>query len=237
MTTVLRVKRRKPKQPAEALLVMCKIKKVHSKYYSQATITTLEKTDQKIFYYATTVKSRTPINENLKAKVRNAILQRQGNKTTASVASEELDKQPVTSLKNKLKSMALTHHHSLEKFQKSFSSNTKEQSRSSSPVQPSLNLLAPRTADLRQQAWRNKYSKTTHGTLKKLTKKFRQDVPTHSKAYYTPSKYQTNLRPSSISDEVEYDLYYCHNTNDWNVTDILYVKPCTYVYATYFASY
>ena len=236
MATVIRVKRKKSDRPAEALIVVSRGKKTGDKHGAKRELETITDTEEKVFRFATTVKTNSPMNDEVKEKVRNAILLQQKRQTAERPRHFSNEKKSLVFLKHKLKNMAV-HHQLLSDKHPVVNPSTKPAfHRSSSPPHAIYPPIVPnRLVDQNQHhrsskdAPRKLYYPHSITSEKQASDKIGRKMPTHSKKYPNQD-FKRNLIKSvatgSTDSEYVYDLFYCSKTNDWNVKDVLYVKPC-----------
>jgi len=235
MATVIRVKRRKSDQPAEALLVVSKGRKTKSRHGATQELERIADTEEKIFHFATTVRTKSPMNDEVKEKVRNAILLQQKRQISEERSGHySNEKKSLTSLKNKLKSMALNHHFLSEK--KEQDDRQKQPSFRQSPTRTYTNspsTVLRHTDSCHHHPSRRKMLWKPYYPIQVMMKKQPiNEMPNHS-GRCTDQKCQQIFAkpgtPGTIASEHVYDLYFCPKTNNWNVKDVIYVKPCKYV--------
>ena len=225
MATVIRVKRRKIDKPAEALLVVSKAKVSDANHSGRGDIA--EDVDKKIFHYATTVPSKSPINHDIKERVRNAILLRHKQNKQLGMRQEKSkhflqDKNSLLFLKKKIRNMTTSHYN--------FSNNKEPMikeplSRSSSSPAKTHLYSSNKLPEPPRQGLHHLYKQRLHSLAEDQEK---PEMPSHSGQYMGQvgrGVDQKTYYQKPSNDDYVYDLYYCQKTGDWNVKDVLYVKP------------
>lgn len=231
MATVLRIKRKRQKIPPKVLLVVSKVKgppgdfrKSHHRPVG----------DRRFFYFALTITTNSPINDDLKEQIR-GIIAHQYRKKSSSLTerftkSQMQRKSRIATLKNKLKSISLTRPHTTEKTHCTKQHPPKSR-KPSSPIKipRSLKKSSP-TDDDRRGGATSSVKKTIHKQkLGGQQRRHNSEVSSLSSQFAKlPAHSHNNKRHSSFHDHV-YDLYYSQCADKWNAKDVLYVKPCRWV--------
>ena len=235
MATVIRVKRKKTERPAEALLVVSRAtKKSDSNHGTRRIIESLPDTRKTIFHYATTVKSKSPMNDELKEKVRNAILVQQKRHVIKERSKQFLNKnKSLALLKKKLKSVTANHlpgsektgfAHLSTKCSPYSCSSSSARVINASPATPLKNETA-HPEHLQKQMLQPPFQPVIESQIRD---RFTKIVPCFAERRLEQVRQRTasDTQPGKAEEEHVYDLYYCQKTKEWNVKDVLYVKPC-----------
>ena len=229
MATVLRVKRKRHEIPPKVLLVVSKSKSARGDH-KKVLSSTVEKN---LFFFALTVATNSPMNEEVKDRVREVISYHQRNKSSSSVSELEKcsthSKKGISSLKDKLKSMSLSRTQTTTKKLHSHSQSLNRR-RSTFPTKtPCIHAQSSSTfqhhkaesADLKQREMKRL-------KLGEQTGKKGEDVSSSLHPLTQSTEYSVSRTNFRSVDEFVYDLYYSQRTDRWNVKDILYVKPYRY---------
>ena len=233
MATVIRVKRKRHAEPAEALLLACKKTKHDENFKGNSGMADIIQIKEKVFHYATTMGANASMDETIKEKVKNAILLRNKLKTIYKPQSSEhvqktLKKKHVMygrkynviglpdSVGNGAGRSSQNHNSGNDNnmqlpvpTDQDPPSNSHEKSDVVLDAKDELNNLAP-LLDVEEEAVNSSPLKS-EDILCNSVKMFRE------KLHVSEPK----------QDDFVYDLYVCKKTPEkWNIQDILYVQPC-----------
>ena len=225
MASVVRIKRKLNEDPAEALLLTCKRKKLEEKCEGTSKVAAdVLEIDKNVFHFATTLKCKSSMDKEDKIKVKEAISlhkhlkNRQMREHQKSLHTSN-DEHCFASLRNKLKLG--------KKRQKSLPNDE-----NSSAYKADLTLPDSDRPVIPAKVLKKAGSKSHEDADQKLrgapvqeainTAASGEDILCNSVKMVREKLNES----SSRKDEYVFDFYYCSKELDWNHHDILDVKAC-----------
>lgn len=216
MATVIRVKRKRHGDPAEALLLTCKRAKNDETFLNNSGMADIIQIEEKLFHFAATVNTGLPLDENVKDKVKSAMVLR--NKMKAIYKTDSCRKRVACTelptnhfsghqAKYRLVDTKSTHPAKPTVIGESNAADNSDSSTIDHGDEKPLALLDMEENALKSSEQPSQSNDTLNNSIKML-----KDL---------------KVSKTTNEDDFVYDLYYCQKTpQDWNVKDILYVQPC-----------
>uniref|UniRef100_H2YVS2 Probable RNA polymerase II nuclear localization protein SLC7A6OS n=1 Tax=Ciona savignyi TaxID=51511 RepID=H2YVS2_CIOSA len=242
MATVIRVKRKRNAEPAEALLLACKRTKLNENFRGKSGMADIIQIEENVFHFAATVCTSTPMGEGITKKVQTAITTRKKLVQLYRPNLATTQKRVVVSKRP----LDETKAEPPAKSKYNFVNLCKNKDRSPTEKKKRKNSESE-TSNLCSKLFRHRVNSCSDEEKKK-TKKLSaildieentarpevnikvpptkdEDVLSNTVAMLK-EKLTIDAEKQAEEDYV-YDLYYCQSTSaDWKVKDILYVQPC-----------
>ena len=218
MPSIIRIKRKLKDDPAQALLISCKRKKLESKS-NAAQSAPPSQIDENLFHFATTVKMMDSLDKEDRAKVKEAIATRMKytDRTFAIRRHQKKNSNDdicFASLKNELKSVTGQ--------KRTMGKETDTNS------QPQISDSVMRPAKQRFIAMESSSAKVSnseiaepHSSIVSKNEESVEDILCNS-----VKMIREKLKVSEPKDEYVVDVYYCSKELDWKHHDILNIQRC-----------
>nr|XP_002127545.1 probable RNA polymerase II nuclear localization protein SLC7A6OS [Ciona intestinalis] len=243
MATVIRVKRKRNAEPAEALLLACKRTKLNENFRGKSGMADIIQIEENVFHFAATVGASSSIDDGVTEKIQSAISTR--NKLVSMYKPAVAASHPCKVLAGKLATQVKEEPPAKHKYKfisfckgKEKSEGEKKRRRDSDPVSSSLcsKLFRHRANSSSDEEPKKPKSKKLTALLDVEENLVKNDTPPCDSDILCNTvamlREKLTINPKKqAEDDFVYDLYYCQNTaKNWNVQDLLYVQPCRDLY-------
>lgn len=236
MATVIRVKRKRHAEPAEALLLASKKMKQDENFRGNSGMADIIQIEENVFRFATTVGLNAKMDDSVKNKVKDAIVLHSKLNSIYKMKPLTTQNRSVVGIPNDCTQMDEGARYKLLQVSSQNPNFVKSQPSNYPPKQkPTIEPSAPvcNSIPIKERKVSTYFTpilNVEEREMKKCESSMKPDDILCTSVKMLREKLCFS-EPKPDEDEFVYDLYYCQGTQPtWSVKDILYVQPCRWVH-------